>query len=101
MDLHCKRCGLITHLRLNGEDVCQKCERDLGGFLHGVAHPLPTPIKHDDNKSLKQLGCPCPYCHGTTGIDSYRCVAFCYSCDATFDLSTRQFLGVMSNIGIR
>jgi len=99
MDLHCKRCGRKTHLRLNGEDICQKCERDLEGFLHGVAHPLPTPIKHTEKKPLKQLGCPCPYCHGTTGFHFIEKVIICYSCDFSWDYFGNP-LGVIKNVGV-
>jgi hypothetical protein len=62
--------------------------------------PIPC-FNHKDSKKLPFIGAKCPYCKGTTGLDTFRVVAFCYSCDACFDPVTLEFVGVLQGIGLR
>jgi hypothetical protein len=59
-----------------------------------------TPVDHTENKPLPFIGAKCPYCKGTTGLDTFRVVAFCYSCDGVWDCEG-NFKGVLQGIGLR
>jgi hypothetical protein len=98
----CKVCGAIWFSTLQSPVECGACRsRD---WFDGVKRsceiyiPIPT-FDHSEKRKLKGLGCKCPYCNGTTGIDSVERVAFCYSCDFCWDLSLNP-LGVKEGIGI-
>jgi hypothetical protein len=103
-------CIVCNHIWISGsaEPVsCAKCKSKRWNYDeghntgHGIEFHIPVPIfDHSEKKELKYTGSRCPYCSGTTGIDSQRVVAFCYSCDFTWSLFG-QPLGVVMGIGVQ
>lgn len=79
--------------------MCQICEFELNGKLHGTTEPLPTPIRHTEKRPLKHIGSPCPYCRGTTGFHPLQKLVICYSCDGSWNLQG-VFLGKIKNAGV-
>ncbi len=77
----------------------QSCQEGLNGIESGEIEPLPKPLKHTGKRPLKQIGMPCPYCHGTTGFHPFDKLIICYSCDYTWSL-TGEPLGVIENVGV-
>ena len=57
--------------------------------------PLPM-FSHKDKRPLKCLNGRCPYCSGTTGNNGR--VLFCYSCNQTWNMITRDPLGIVNRI---
>jgi len=102
----CKRCGVSWEAKKENPRECVACRsrawnKESVGFIPD--HHLPMPkVNHSVNMSLPFIGARCPYCKGTTGLDGYRGVVFCFSCDATFrSTKPMDFLGVIVGIGAR
>jgi hypothetical protein len=105
-ELKCRICGGVWFGYTQYPDSCGICGTHLWNreakTTQGKADlPLPQRPDYSEKKCLSSLFGKCPYCRGTTGLDNFRCVAFCFSCDSTFSLTTGQFLGVLEGIGIR
>lgn len=99
----CLRCGGTWESSVENPQCCAKCRSKAwnNGDLPRIEvyRPLPQ-FAHTESKVLLFIGSKCPYCKGTTGIDSIERVQFCYSCDYSWDLKGKP-LGVKVGIGVR
>jgi predicted Zn-ribbon and HTH transcriptional regulator len=102
----CKRCGYEWKSAMENPSCCANgdCRRrnwNQEEVKEGHEIHIPIPTFEYNNLPLKHLGSRCPNCGGTTGMSNDHNVAFCYSCDSTWNLISRQFMGVMVGIGVR
>lgn len=98
----CKQCNHMWFSALEEPTKCARCESrgwNKEGEVRDLYIPLPV-FNHDGKKNLPFIGAKCPYCRGTTGIDSVEKISFCYSCDYCWDLYGNP-LGVKMGIGAR
>ena len=102
----CKQCGAKWEARKEHPKECVFCrsrawDKEVAEPVKKFCVPVPK-IDHSEIKTLPFIGARCPYCGGTTGINGYRCVVICYSCDAVFSITEpMKFLGVIAGIGVR
>ena len=99
----CKQCGCTYNAYKEKPLECGICrskawDKDIKSREYAV--PVPK-VDHSEAKRLPFVGARCPYCGGTTGMDTFRILSFCYSCDASFDVSSGIFKGVVQGIGLR
>jgi hypothetical protein len=99
----CKKCGHLWFSVLEEPTKCAGCDsRNWNNNEESREIYIPIPVfDHSEKKRLKSIGSKCPYCNGTTGVDGVERVAFCYSCDAVFDIIYGEFIGVKAGIGVR
>jgi hypothetical protein len=105
---HCLRCNRTWSSRKPNPLECNYCRTKSWNVPIGektwqrneMHIPIPK-FDHSSPKNLPFIGAKCPYCRGTTGLDTFRVVAFCYSCDATFSITSGEFVGVLQGIGLR
>jgi hypothetical protein len=100
----CLRCGKSWDCRSVHPKECCFCrsrswDTPATGKENVVYIPIPK-VDHSEKKTLPFIGAKCPYCRGTTGLDGYRGVAFCYSCDYCWT-PQGSCLGVIVGIGAR
>ena len=104
---HCLRCGKSWWSKKENPKECNYCRsavyfKPIGTENIPIEKYIEIPkVDHTESKTLPFIGAKCPYCKGTTGLDNFRSVAFCYSCDATFSITSGRFLGVLAGIGVR
>jgi hypothetical protein len=99
----CYRCGGYWESVVEKPQCCAKCRSKVWdkSDIPKIEIYVPIPkFNHEEEKSLPFIGSKCPYCKGTTGIDSVGMVQFCYSCDFCWNLQGIP-LGVKIGIGVR
>ena len=106
----CLRCERIWYSDIEHPQECTNCRSrswdkpyasDKVIASRKLESMVLKPVDHTEHKPLPFIGAKCPYCRGTTGLDTFRIVAFCYSCDMTFSLTSGKPLGVLQGIGLR
>ena len=104
----CLRCGRIWDSNVAHPKCCPDCRqhnwdkpRIRQTVLQYVDDLVQKPVDHSVQKELPFIGAKCPYCRGTTGFDTFKVVAFCYSCDMCWQLTSLEPLGVLQGIGLR
>jgi Zn finger protein HypA/HybF involved in hydrogenase expression len=104
----CLRCGKSWPSNIPNPQECSKCRsrswnvpanETARGAKYDVNMPIPK-FEHKKPLSLPFIGAKCPYCRGTTGLDTFRVVAFCYSCDFAWTIKGEP-KGVLQGIGLR
>lgn len=107
-DHHCLRCNGTWRSRKESPVECNICRSKSWNIPIGekswqrneIHIPIPK-FDHSAPKNLSFIGAKCPYCRGTTGLDTFRVVAFCYSCDFCWKPTSLEPLGVLQGIGLR
>jgi len=102
--VHCQRCNKDWYAKTQNPTECSYCKSKVWhkpptGKENVIYIPIPK-VDHSEKKTLPFIGAKCPYCRGTTGLDGYRGVAFCYSCDYSWT-PQGSCLGVIVGIGAR
>lgn len=95
----CLKCGYEWISTVNRAKRCPNGEcQTVNWDVEPEEKYIPLPIfNHKERKPLKCLNGRCPYCSGTTGSKSG--VLFCYSCDQTWNMITREPQGIVDRIG--
>ncbi len=105
----CLKCGRKWDSNYEHPKQCPDCRSDYWWQPYVKGKPLEAqtlndliqnPVDHSTSKNLPFIGAKCPYCKGTTGLDTFRVVAFCYSCDFVWTIEGMP-KGVLQGIGLR